>query len=558
MNARCSRSLPRLFSAAAATALVASAPSYAAPPSAPQVTAGAGIKQLVFDWDAVADASYYRLVYRIGSGSYHVLIDRIAASSTRATLSVAVHLHPWPMLRYAIDACNLSGCTRSAVIPAQALMSGAIGYFKASNSGAGDRFGNTVVLSDDGRTMAVSAPQEDSDATGINGNQADNSLSCSGAVYVFRRVASGWRQEAYIKASVSQRELRFGSDLHSHRRALAINAGGTLLAVGAAEQNSNGLSHAGVVYLYERRADGTWTLSTTLTAPSPVALDRFGFSVDMSLDGRTLKVDGYSPWTSDTGIPLFRSHIFVRPADMWQHSATLAGLSPGDACENTRLSRSGNALVMNCTSTVRDLPHVNTYMRNVDSWMTMSSQFLIMAPLRAGFALDDDASRLALQDTRGQQVSNVITYGYNGASWTGHGGVHSPAGPDIEGPKDFGRTLLLNRDATLLAVGDLSSLESGIGVTLVSRPGSERRGAVYFWREIPNPAAPDISTIWSHRTVVTSPNPNPGDSFARALSMCGSGHALAVGAELEDSAARGIDGDRSDNRGTDSGAVYLY
>jgi predicted DCC family thiol-disulfide oxidoreductase YuxK len=76
----------------------------------------------------------------------------------------------------------------------------AIGYFKASNADPGDRFGNTVVLSEDGRTLVVSAPQEDSNATGINGNQADNSSSCSGAVYVFRRLSSGWRQEAYIKA----------------------------------------------------------------------------------------------------------------------------------------------------------------------------------------------------------------------------------------------------------------------------------------------------------------------------------------------------------------------
>ena len=36
------------------------------------------------------------------------------------------------------------------------------------------------------------------------------------------------------------------------------------------------------------------------------------------------------------------------------------------------------------------------------------------------------------------------------------------------------------------------------------------------------------------------------------------GSRFAVGAETEDSKARGIDGDRNDNSSPDSGAVYLY
>jgi hypothetical protein len=59
-------------------------------------------------------------------------------------------------------------------------------YVKASNTGASDYFGVCVELSDDGGTLAVGAPQEDGNATGINGNQDDNSAVQSGAVYVFR------------------------------------------------------------------------------------------------------------------------------------------------------------------------------------------------------------------------------------------------------------------------------------------------------------------------------------------------------------------------------------
>lgn len=54
---------------------------------------------------------------------------------------------------------------------------------KASNTEAGDRF-RLVAL--DGDTLVVGATSEDSNATGVGGNQADNSASASGAVYVFQ------------------------------------------------------------------------------------------------------------------------------------------------------------------------------------------------------------------------------------------------------------------------------------------------------------------------------------------------------------------------------------
>jgi hypothetical protein len=56
-------------------------------------------------------------------------------------------------------------------------------YLKASNTGSGDEFGNSVAVSGD--TVVVGANREDSSATGVNGNQADDSASAAGAVYAF-------------------------------------------------------------------------------------------------------------------------------------------------------------------------------------------------------------------------------------------------------------------------------------------------------------------------------------------------------------------------------------
>ncbi|WP_291019808.1 FG-GAP repeat protein [Hydrogenophaga sp.] len=70
-------------------------------------------------------------------------------------------------------------------------------YVKAPNTDADDRFGGGqgldfygvggLALGGEGKalTLAVGSIQEDSNATGINGNQADNSLSNSGAVYLY-------------------------------------------------------------------------------------------------------------------------------------------------------------------------------------------------------------------------------------------------------------------------------------------------------------------------------------------------------------------------------------
>lgn len=58
-------------------------------------------------------------------------------------------------------------------------------YAKASNTGADDRFGCCVSLSSDGNTFAVGARNEDSSASGVEGDQSDNSATNAGAAYLF-------------------------------------------------------------------------------------------------------------------------------------------------------------------------------------------------------------------------------------------------------------------------------------------------------------------------------------------------------------------------------------
>ena len=67
-------------------------------------------------------------------------------------------------------------------------------YLKASNTDAWDSFGCSVAVSGD--TAVVGARAEDSNTTGVNGDQSDNSALSSGAAYVFVQNGTIWSQQA--------------------------------------------------------------------------------------------------------------------------------------------------------------------------------------------------------------------------------------------------------------------------------------------------------------------------------------------------------------------------
>jgi len=127
---------------------------------------------------------------------------------------------------------------------------------KASNTGKGDWFGARVAVSGDGATIAVSAPLEDSGATGVNGRQDDESAQESGAVYLFTRSGSTWAQQAYLKASNTRTGDEFGSSAALSRdgRTLIVTARGE--DGGARGVNGNQADHSapesGAGYVFER------------------------------------------------------------------------------------------------------------------------------------------------------------------------------------------------------------------------------------------------------------------------------------------------------------------
>lgn len=166
-------------------------------------------------------------------------------------------------------------------------------YVKASNTGAGDNFGNALALDAGGNVLAVGAPYEASAAVAVGGNQSDNSAIYAGAVYVFSRSGGNWSQQAYVKASNTNANDNFGS-------ALALSADGTLLAVGAigessaavgldGAQSDNSIDGVGAVYLY-RASGGAWSQQTYLKPAAATLGGEFGSAIAFSADTTTLAI----------------------------------------------------------------------------------------------------------------------------------------------------------------------------------------------------------------------------------------------------------------------------
>ena len=208
-------------------------------------------------------------------------------------------------------------------------------YFKASNTDAQDFFGWSVGVSGD--TVIVGAPQERSNATGVNGNQTNNSVQNAGAVYVFVREGTNGSQQAYLKASNT------GGDFFG--RAVAID--GNTIVVGARgedsssrsiniNQDDNSAPNAGAAYVFVRSGTN-WSQQAYLKASNASANDFFGNAVAIS--GDTVVVSAHQEDSGATGVNGNQenedqvnsgaAYVFVRDGTLWSQQAYLKASNPG-------------------------------------------------------------------------------------------------------------------------------------------------------------------------------------------------------------------------------------
>jgi len=193
-------------------------------------------------------------------------------------------------------------------------------YLKASNADPEDYFGQCLSISDDGNTLAVGAGGEDGNGLG---GEVDNSVSSSGAAYIFSRVGDTWSYDFYIKSSNPDADDWFGTSL-------SLSGDGNTLAVGARGEDSgvasapddNSAEQSGAVYIFVKDVS-FWYQQAYLKAPIMEYGDAFGSSVSLSDEGDTLMV-GVPGEDSGTFIPTDNSlansgafYIFTRSGIDW-------------------------------------------------------------------------------------------------------------------------------------------------------------------------------------------------------------------------------------------------
>ena len=412
-------------------------------------------------------------------------------------------------------------------------------YIKASNPGASFFFGYSLALSGD--TLVVGAPNENGCATGVNGNQQQTGCSFSGAVYVYTRTAGVWSQQAYVKPSYTNPQLGgafFGS---------SVALSGDTLAVGAQYENScakdingdatnSGCYQAGAAYVFTRSAN-VWSQQAYLKAPNGEAEDQFGFSVAISGDtaavGAPLEDScavGIGGDAGNNGCLLGGAvYVFRRSAGNWTHEAYVkASNTEGGDAFGSVVALSGDTLAVAAMNEGSCARQINGDQANNDC-----ANFTRPGAAYAGGA--------------------VYVFVRHASGWAQQAYV-KPSNMD---PGDrFGTSLALLGD--MLAVGAQAEASCATGIngdqsnndcgTAPVSGTDTAAGAAYVLSRNAN--------AWTQQAYVKASNTEPNDRFGKSVTV--GERTLAVGADLEASCARGVNGNQQDNNCPAAGAVYVY
>jgi hypothetical protein len=413
----------------------------------------------------------------------------------------------------------------------------------------------------------------------------------------------------FFKASDSEPDLQFGDSVD-------VTPDGRNFVVAAPHNVAQQWGHEteGAVYVFGRRADGSWIERAKLTWHEPYT-DADGtryVRVSISADGNTVAVgvpgylhepeevdrnpgevfifrfDGRS-WSrtrlhtgyrvsfgravdlDDAGDTLLtwddgRLLVYRLQGGVW-NPVRMISPTPGRYCGLGQLSGDGAVIAQKCEYGGEH------YLRTLrgPNWSLIENQLVTATPLpsthfSAGFALDRTGDTIAIHfgrvySTHPEEWPHPPEGEARIDVWKRNAGVYSKTAELRPGPwrmdtyKGAFGALALSGDGNTLAVGD--PLDNGSGVGIQAPPlvaGANNTGAVYVFR---------LRDSWRLTNVIKPNYPNPSTnphlkSFGAYVALNGNGQTLLVTDDADNSAAIGIGGDASNRDGVRSGAVWLY
>lgn len=365
---------------------------------------------------------------------------------------------------------------------------------EGSSPAAKMAFGASLALSANGRTLAVGAPEERSNARGINGDAANRDAYGAGAAYIFMDNGSTWSQQAYIKSRNTPAKVETCSRLDISGTAVfpctpqhfgfsvALSADGNLLAVGAPEEGSNftpgsaavlsGLSFTGetifgggvgAVHTFTRNNNGGWAEQAHLPGSSAdPTMARFGAVVALSSDGTLLAANT----DKDVSVLTHLGGSWSAPTQVWR--APAIGVQPGS---------------------------------------------------HNPFAMSKDGSTLAVLDRSGGTDVQLRTFTRTGNAWT-----QQPALPVKLADQGFSNNVMLSlsADGRTLALGDLNEASNASGIN--GNPNNQAlflAGSVNVYRR--------DGTTWGHRAYLKAPQSETLARFGASVALSSDASTLAVG-----------------------------
>ena len=395
-------------------------------------------------------------------------------------------------------------------------------YLKVSNGGTIDRLGQSIAVSGD--TMVVGAVFEDSSTTGVN-STSNNSASTSGAAYVFVRdaVTHTWSEQAYLKASNTDTNDRFGT---------SVAILGDTLVVGAIFEESsttgvdstpdNLANNAGAAYVFVRdTVTNTWSQQAYLKASNSQSGDEFGFSVAIS--GDTVVVTAHKEDSSTTGVDSMpdesatdagAGYVFIRDAvtHTWSEQAYLKASNTdiGDQFGSS-IALSNNTIVVGAISE-------DSSTTGVDS-MPDNSSFAA----GAAYVFVRDAATDIWNEQAYLKASNT------------------------DASDEFGFSVAISGNAVV--VGAHNEDSSTTGVDSMPDNSAILAGAAYvFTRDT-------MTNLWSQQAYLKASNTGVQDNFGTSVAV--SDNLVMVGALGEDSSTTGVNS-TADESASSAGAAYVF
>ncbi|MEM7201304.1 MAG: hypothetical protein AAF628_13615 [Planctomycetota bacterium] len=436
-----------------------------------------------------------------------------------------------------------------------------VAKLEASDQGIADRFGRGVAL--EGDRALIGAALDDTDGA------AD-----AGSAYVFERDISGtWRQVAKLQAADPSANDQFGD---------AVALSGDRALIGARLRDTPAGDDAGLVYVFERNASGTWIEVATIAPPDAMRVDHFGTALALIGDRAVI---GAPLANTSRGSNAGVAYVFERDGTgAWPTVRRLEANNGTTADQfGAAVALSGERILVGAR--FHDVTSISgsAYLFERDragSWWQLArvtaeepagldrfggAVALYGADALVGAHCADlaatDAGTATVFDVRGTklQASDRAATDAFGAAVALQGGraVFGAPGVDLGGTNDSGAAYVFERESggawreamKLIATdpGVADRFGSAVAVDgdwiLVGSPFDDvaqgnDAGAAYLFER-------DRSGVWAQRQQLLPDAPAADDEFGRAVAL--QGRRALVGAPRDDH-----------GRGTNAGSAYVF